>query len=329
MLYLHGIGHFHPETIITNSFLEELDIDTNSAWILERVGIKERRSVLPLDYIKLTKNLDMRQAQEASMHTNAQTGAYAAKMAIDQAQIQSSDIGLLISGSCTPQHCCPAESATIAAHLEMDVVCFDLNSACSTLAAQLHFLNMMASTELPDYVLLVQPENNTRNVNYSERSSAVLWGDCSTALIVSAKHPSAFEIKHTFLESNPKGWDKVLFPKNDHFKQEGRTVQTFAIKKSLMIIERLKTHINPLQWPDTKFIGHQANLNMLQSVCLRSEISASQHFYNVDQFGNCGAAGAASVLSQNIHQLKSKDQVMVGVVGAGLSWGGFLLEVQS
>ena len=55
-LYIHGMGHFHPGNIVDNAFLEELDIGTNEEWILERVGIHARRTVLPLDYIRETKN---------------------------------------------------------------------------------------------------------------------------------------------------------------------------------------------------------------------------------------------------------------------------------
>ena len=58
MIYLHGIGHFHPENVITNQFLEELDIGTTVDWIMERVGIETRRTILPLDYIRKTKNAD-------------------------------------------------------------------------------------------------------------------------------------------------------------------------------------------------------------------------------------------------------------------------------
>ena len=75
MLYLHGIGHFHPGNVITNRFLEELGIGTDEAWILERVGIRERRTVLSLDYIRRTKNHDPRAAHEASLYRNAETTA--------------------------------------------------------------------------------------------------------------------------------------------------------------------------------------------------------------------------------------------------------------
>ena len=66
-LYLHGMGHFHPENVITNSFLEEMDIGTTETWIMERVGIHTRRTVLPLDYIKETKNRDPREAFAAGL----------------------------------------------------------------------------------------------------------------------------------------------------------------------------------------------------------------------------------------------------------------------
>ena len=73
-LHLLGLGHFHPENEITNRFLEELDIGTDDEWILERVGIRSRRSVLPLDYIRETRNREPRAALEAALHSNAELG---------------------------------------------------------------------------------------------------------------------------------------------------------------------------------------------------------------------------------------------------------------
>ena len=73
MLWLHGLGHFHPENEITNRFLEELEIGTTDSWILERVGIRARRTSLPLDYIRETRNRDPRGAGEAATLSNAQT----------------------------------------------------------------------------------------------------------------------------------------------------------------------------------------------------------------------------------------------------------------
>ena len=68
-VYLHGVGHFHPENEISNQFLEDLDIGTNDQWIIDRVGIRARRTVLPLDYIRETKNAEPRDAMDAALYT--------------------------------------------------------------------------------------------------------------------------------------------------------------------------------------------------------------------------------------------------------------------
>ena len=94
-LFLHGLGHFHPENEISNAFLERLDIGTSEAWILERVGIRTRRSVLPLDYIQKTRNVDIRAAGEAATTNNAEMGAQAARMAVQRAGLAMSDIGMV------------------------------------------------------------------------------------------------------------------------------------------------------------------------------------------------------------------------------------------
>ena len=325
MIYIHGCGHFHPENIIDNDFLENLDIGTSNEWILERVGIHQRRTVLPLDYIKETKNLNPVNAHEASLYTNAQTGALAARQAIEMAQINKDDIGMVISGGCSPQYSCPAEASCIANELEIEAVAFDLSSACSTLATQLHFINNMTAESLPDYILLVVPENNTKSINYTDRSSAVLWGDCSCALVISKTIPSKFSINHTFLKSSPKGWDKVNIPTARHFNQEGKTVQTFAIKKSLSIIKNLRSTISEDVSKEI-FIGHQANKMMLNSVSKLAGIS--NHYYNEDKYGNCGAAGAPSVLGQKWDQFQAGDNIIFAVVGSWLTWGGALIEVR-
>ena len=76
-LQLHGLGHAHPENEIDNKFLESLDIGTSDEWIMERVGIRSRRTAMSLDYIRETKNEDPRGAIEASYISNAQLGARA------------------------------------------------------------------------------------------------------------------------------------------------------------------------------------------------------------------------------------------------------------
>ncbi len=327
MLYIHGIGHFHPDNEISNGFLEELDIGTNEEWILDRVGIRSRRTVLSLDYIRETKNTDPRGAIEASVFTNAETGAKAAEMAIRRAGITADAIGMVLCGGCSPQWTAPAEASTVAAALEIEAPCLDVATACSTFASQLDFLAMTQPEKLPDYVLLVQPENNTRCVDYSDRSTAVLWGDASAAAIVSARVPKAVTVAHSFIRSNPRGWTKVRIPSGGHFEQDGRAVQRFAIKEGSAAVRELLKHVRG-DGAAASFIGHQANLLVLHGICRRAEIAPDRHHYNVDDYGNCGAAGAPSVLSQAWEKFGPGDTVAVAVVGAGLTWGGALIEFE-
>jgi 3-oxoacyl-[acyl-carrier-protein] synthase-3 len=327
MLYLHGLGHFHPENRLTNAFLEDLDIGTNDEWIMERVGIACRRTILDLDYIRTTKNQDLRAAAEAALYTNAQTGTRAARMALDRAGLSPQDIGLVISGSSSPEFIAPAEAATIAGELGIEVPCFDINNACSTFGTQINFLAAARPEALPAFILIVNPENITRSVDFADRNSAVLFGDGSIAAVVSKKVVSEKQITGFKSASRPSQWQRVSIPRGGFFQQDGNQVQRFAILKTSELLEELwDKNIAPTR--RQVFIGHQANKIMLDHVCLRQGIAADRHWYNVDLFGNTGSAGAPSVLSQNWDNLAWQDRVVMIQVGAGLSWAGLSLEVK-
>ncbi len=326
MLYINGIGHFHPENVIDNKFFEELDIDTSNQWIMDRVGIRERRTSLDLDYIKSTHNKNPRLAKHHSQFTDAQTAAKAAAMALERANLKPADIGMVIAGGCALQYSLPANASIIAAELGIEAIALDINSACSSFATHIHLLNHMEASALPDYILLVIPENWTASIDFSDRKSAVLIGDCSVATIVSKKIKSKLRVSYTTLASNPAGWNKVMTPAGEHFVQEGPAVQKFAIKKTMATLKELQDKMS-LDFNQSYFIGHQANAFMLKAVCKNLNIPAAKHLFNVDQYGNCGAAGAPSVLSQHYADFVAGDRIALVVVGAGLTWGGMVIEV--
>jgi 3-oxoacyl-[acyl-carrier-protein] synthase-3 len=329
-LYLHGVGHFHPENVIDNRFLEALDIGTSDQWILERVGIRERRTVLPLDYLRTTRNADLRAADEAALYSNVETGRRAALHALERAGLKPSDIGMVVAGGCAPQMSIPAEAARIAAALGIEAPAFDLNSACSSFGAQLHLLSAM--NPLPRFVLVVNPENTTRVVSYADRATAVLWGDGTSAAVVSAEVPARVKVTGSLLESSPAGCALVTIPRFGHFAQEGSQVQRFAIKTTLACLERLLPAARERAAKvggRVRFIGHQANALMLDSIVRRAGLEAQDHFSNVERFGNTGAAGAPSVLSQHWEALGAGDTVVLVVVGSGLTWAGLTMEVEA
>lgn len=324
-LYLHGLGHFHPGNEITNHFLEELDIGTNDEWILDRVGIRSRRTVLPLDYIRETRNRDPREALEAAEFSNAETGAEATRMALQRAGVELSEIGMVIAGSSATDTASPAEACNIARKLELEVPCFDLNSACTSFFGQLYVLSLMRPEALPRYVLLVTPEGLTRTVDYTDRSSAVLWGDAAAAAVVSTSVPGRAEIRETSFISSPAGADKVVVPRIGHFHQSGRTVQMFAIKKTSQVLRQLREERGEGRRA-FHFVGHQANQRMLETVCSRCEIPANRHHTNVEWYGNTAAASSASVISMNWEKWSATDDIAVVGVGSGLSWAGYLMR---
>jgi 3-oxoacyl-[acyl-carrier-protein] synthase-3 len=317
-VYLHSIGHFHPENVIDNDFLASLEIGVDPDWILRRVGIQTRRTVLPLDYIRSERNRNASSADEACLYTNARTGALAARMALERAHVLPEDVGLVIAGGSAPQVASPAEACAVAAELGIEAPCFDLNSACSSFVVQLWTLSRMDRRRLPDFILLVQPENLTRTVDYTDKTNAVLMGDASTAAIVSLTVKSAVRIVFTTMHCRPEAWKHCVIPARGHFRQDGLSVQRFAITKMSEVVRGLSDHVGP----DSYFIGHQSNLKMLQAVCERLGIRHHKHLYNVDRFGNCGSAGAPSVLSENWNRFRDNDHLRLAVVGAGLTWGG-------
>jgi 3-oxoacyl-[acyl-carrier-protein] synthase-3 len=234
---------------------------------------------------------------------------------------------MVISGSSAPDVASPAEASTVAAQLGIDVPAFDMNSACTSFALQIHFLSNMNPGVLPPYILITQPENLTRCLDFSDRRSACLFGDGSTAAVVSLTEPSDKIIDATHFDAKPSCWDKVSIRRTGHFNQDGSAVQGFAIRKTTDAL-RIIQAANPSLNGHLKFVGHQANLGMLRTVCERCGISPENHWHNVEFFGNTATAGAPGSLSLHWADLKPGDHVALVQVGAGLSWAHMMLTVK-
>ncbi len=324
-LQLHGLGHAHPTNEIDNKFLESLDIGTSDDWIMERVGIRSRRTAMDLDYLRETRNADPRGAIEASYVSNAELGASAARMACERAGIALSDVGMVVGGGCAPDTVSPAEACNIAKALDIDVPAFDVNSACTSFFAGVNVLSMMRPEALPPYLLLVAADVMTRTVDYNDRASAVLWGDGACAAVVSTREPGAAEIIDPVFSANPLAADLIVVPRLGHFVQEGRKVQMFAIKKTTGFVKEMQARFED---PDRSFhfIGHQANLRMLETVSRRCDIPEDRHHFNVDWYGNSGSSSAACVASMNWDKWGPQDDLAMVGVGSGVAWSRYLIR---
>ncbi len=248
-------------------------------------------------------------------------------MAIERAGISRADIGMVMAGSSASDTQSPAEACNIACALDLEVPSFNVQSACTSFYVQLHLLSLMDAARPPDFVLLVAPDTLTTTVDYNDRAAAVLWGDGAAAAVVSTRHPAPRRILGTTLEGSPAGADKVVVPRVGHFRQEGRTVQMFGIKRMARCVTRLREQFES-EDRVFHFVGHQANLRMLETVRSQCDIPAEHHHTNVEWYGNTGAASSASVISMNWDKWTPRDDVAVAGVGAGLTWSSYLVRFE-
>jgi 3-oxoacyl-[acyl-carrier-protein] synthase-3 len=120
----------------------------------------------------------------------------------------------------------------------------------------------------------------------------------------------------------------VIVPRLGHFAQDGRKVQMFAIKKTCETLNAVRAEFED---PDRRFhfVGHQANLRVLETVCRRCEIPEDRHHFNVEWYGNTGCASAASVISMEWDKWTDLDDIGVIGVGSGLTWAGYRVRFTS
>ncbi len=326
MLHIVGMGHAHPKTVISNKFLEDLGTGTTAAWIEEKIGILERLTSLPLDYIRDTKNSDPREAVKIASDSPTSLGVAACQMAMERAGIGPDQIGMIIANGCTPIQTTPGESQRIGRALGIkNVRAFDIFTACPVLALHLEYLNNTKEETLPDYILCVSTACLTHKVNYSDRTDGAIWGDGAAAYIVSPRKEGKLKVKYAMYAGDPSRCDAVVVDTFGYFHQDGRAVRNFSVLQTVKLIRQLESMFE-IDWQKDSFIGHQANYTMLEQIVSNREIPAESHWHNVRHIGNQAGASAPAVISMHWDKIKPKQNVVVAVVGAGLSWGSALLE---
>ena len=231
-VHLHGLGHAHPEPEITNRFLESLEIGTDDAWILERVGIRSRRTVLPLDYIRTTRNRDPRAALEAATESNATLGARAARLALERAGIaalrhRSRDRGQLgrrherarrgLQHRGRARHGGARVRRELGVHELLRAALRDVDDG-SGAAARLDPARRRPRRSPPRSTTTTAPRPCSGATRRPRRSCRL-------------RHPGRATVLSNELASSPAAREKVLIPRGGHFRQEGRAVQMFGIKR--------------------------------------------------------------------------------------------------
>lgn len=332
--YITSLGHYNPSNNIPNSIFEKLDIDTNDEWIVDRTGIESRCSVLTEKQI-----LDLRYGKTSVQHIKESEGLETVEHMSQKAwgmcterlgEDKAKDLDVVQCGLSMPDWLIPANACVIANKIGAQCPSYDINSACSSFVVNLHAARSQIQSGLASRIGIFTPERYTLGLDFSDRSSCILFGDGAACAIVESSPDSSgagFEVVDTLIESDPSGYDLVKMPMYGSFSQKGSAVQKFAVSKTVEISEAILAR-NQLTKEDLDFfVGHQANLRMLKSAAKRLGVEEAGHFYNVDRYGNQGAAGAPSALSANWARDFSKDSLLLmTVVGSGLTWASALLR---
>ena len=319
-----GLSTYVPPKVLTNEDLEKL-VDTNNEWILQRTGIRERHIADPG---VATSDL----AKEAALG------------ALRQAGISPDQLGFIVVGTTTPDTIFPSTACMlqnkIGAHHAWG---FDLGAACSGFTYALTTGMQLVATGAHDYVLAVGADVMSSIIDYTDRTTCVLFGDGAGAVVLSAAaegEPHIIDFAHEIDGSGgpalcmPAGGSRLpasheTVDKRLHYvKQDGATVFKFAVKKTEEICRRVLER-NGLTSQDLDlFVSHQANRRIIAAAAERLGLPDDKVVINLEMYGNTTAATIPLALADAMQQkrLKKGDLVLLTSVGAGFTVGAVLLR---
>ena len=321
-----GTGSYVPEKILTNADLEKI-VDTTDEWIQTRTGIKERHI--------------------ADDNTPTSELAYqAALKALEDANVEASELDLIIVASITTDKAFPSTSCILQSKLgASSAACFDLQAACSgliySLETAMYYLNPKSRYQK---ALVIGAEKLSFITDWEDRSTCVLFGDGAAAVVLErtegdeecsiiASDLGADGNYGGILHLPAGGSAMPLTPENindrqQYLKMGGQEVFKLAVgamvASSNRVLEKAGIDRREVKW----LVPHQANYRILKAVASRLKIAEEKVYMNVDRFGNTSAASIGLCLDEmNRNNLVEKgDYVLLTAFGGGLTWGSMLLK---
>jgi 3-oxoacyl-[acyl-carrier-protein] synthase-3 len=321
---ISGLATYVPPKVLTNADLEKL-VDTNNEWILQRTGIRERHIAGPG---VATSDL----AYEATLP------------ALQQAGISAAQLGFIVIGTTTPDTIFPSTACVLQNRIGAKGAWgFDLGAACSGFTYALTTAMQMVATGAHDHALAVGADVMSSIIDYTDRTTCVLFGDGAGAVVVSHAaddEPHILDFAHEIDGSGgpalcmPAGGSRMpasheTVEKRLHYvKQDGATVFKFAVRKTEEICRRVLER-NGLQGSDLDlFVSHQANRRIITAAAERLGLPDEKVIINLENYGNTTAATIPLALADAVKQnrLKRGDLVLLTSVGAGFTVGAVLLR---
>lgn len=325
-LRIAGVGYSVPQTVVTNDDLTKL-YDTSDEWIYTRTGIKERRLV--------SGNEDA-----------LSLGIEAAKKALEKSKISAEDIELIVVASSAPPQLYPAIGCRIQAALGIpnNIPAFDITAACSGLIYALSIARGYIASGMYKNILIVATDNNSRLLNWEDRTASILFGDGAGAMVVTASEDGVDDIISIDIRSdgsigdiiqlNLQGKNCPLVEQREEGHQfiqmNGKEVYRFVARVLPEYVEKLIADAGMKAEDIDYLIPHQANLRIIQAVQERLGYSDEKVVTNIKYYGNTSAASIPLALVESVEKGKVKlgsTAILCGF-GAGMTWGGCIVRLR-
>lgn len=322
-----GTGSYVPPRVLANIDLERQGLNTSPEWVESRTGIRERRM--------------------ADRQVNTSDLAYiAALRALDASGLSPQHIDLIIVATITPDTCCPSAGNWLQAKLEApQAISFDITAACSGYVFGLNVAEQYIKNGTCQKVLVVAAEIMTRTLDWSDRTTCILWGDGAGAAVLAPGSDTGHKILSTHLHTDGAKGEDLLLPgggssttpighksvnsKKHCLKMIGANMSfRTAVRYFMESIREAAIH-NGLKPEDIDWIiPHQANLRMFKYIANQMNIPFDRFYMTIHKYGNISSASCAIALDEAVRDgsIKKDQTICLPVFGGGLTWGSALLR---
>jgi 3-oxoacyl-[acyl-carrier-protein] synthase-3 len=317
-----GLGCHVPERVLTNGELAGM-VDTNDEWIVERTGIRERRIAAPEEAL-------------------SDLALPAAEQALDQAGVRAEEVDLLIVATVTPDMAFPSTGAILADRLgSKDAAAYDLSAGCTGFMYAIAQAHGMVAAGLARKALVVGGDVLSKIMDWTDRSTCVLFGDGAGAVVLERVPEGGFLGFELGADggggadlSLPAGGSRLpaspeTVGNGGHYVQmNGREVFKFATRVLVSSAEAVLDECDSKVDDVDVYVPHQANVRIIDHATKKLGIDPERVVINVDRYGNTSSGSIPLALAdaQADGRLREGELVLMTGMGAGLTWGSALLE---
>jgi len=311
-----GLGCYVPERVVTNDELATL-VDTNDEWIRERTGIRERR--IAADDQALTD-----------------LALPAARRALEMAGVEPASVDLVVVATVTPDMAFPSAGALIADQLGMpDAAAYDLSAGCTGFVYAIVQAHAMLAAGLAERALVVGGDVLSTILDWTDRSTVVLFGDGAGAVVLERVERGGF--LGFELGADGGGGSNLWLPgsgsrKFDEpekfVKMNGREVFKFATRVMVSSAEAILAECGKTVEDVDLYVPHQANVRIIDHAARKLGFPDEKIVVNVERYGNTSSGSIPLALADAAEQgrLEPGTLVLLTGMGAGLTWGSALIE---